>query len=133
MPAALTLTLLPDVYSCLRLDRGDAIPAWAGAGPFSSITRTADELSVFCLQAAVPAPLPAGGRAETGFRILKISGPLPFSMTGVIASIAGPLADAAISLVPIATFDTDYILIKQHDVPAAAAALARAGHTVIGG
>jgi uncharacterized protein len=106
------------------------VPAWAGAGPFSSITRTAHELSIFCRHTAVPAVLPDGVRIETGFRLLMVRGPLPFSLTGIIASIAVPLAAAGISLVPVATFDTDYILVKSRDLAAGVAALSEAGHTV---
>jgi hypothetical protein len=126
----LTLSLLPDPYTFIRLPPAAPIPAWAHA-PFSSITRTHDELSIVCPTSAIPAPLPAEARAEPDFRLLKLHGPLPFSLTGIIASIASPLAQAHISLVPIATFDTDYILIRSPDLPAAIAALRRAGHTIL--
>lgn len=125
----LTLTLLPHRYTFIRLPADTPIPAWAHT-PFSSITRTHDELSIACPATAIPSPPPADARIEPDFRLLKLRGPLPFSLTGIFASIAAPLAEARISLVPIATFDTDYILIRSPDLPAAIAALRRAGHTV---
>jgi hypothetical protein len=50
----LTLTLLPDTLAICRLEMESEIPPWALTGGFSSITRTAEELSVVCSQEAVP-------------------------------------------------------------------------------
>ena len=74
--------------------------------------------------------VPPGIRAETGFRVLKLVGPIDFSEVGVIAGIAGPLAAARISLSPIATFDTDYILVREPDLARAIGVLRAAGFTV---
>ncbi|PYU81092.1 MAG: hypothetical protein DMG50_17325 [Acidobacteria bacterium] len=41
-----------------------------------------------------------------------------------------PLAEAKISLFAVSTFDTDYLLLASETLPAAIAALERAGHTV---
>ena len=61
---------------------------------------------------------------------MKVEGPLDLSLTGVMASLAGPLAEAGISIFAISTYDTDYLLVKAPDLDEAMAALRQAGHTV---
>lgn len=125
-PRRLTLTLDPGRYAVCRLAADAPVPGWAARGRFHSVTRTPDELSVVCDEAAVPADV----RAEAGFRALAVAGPLPFELTGVLSAIAGPLADANVSLFAIATFDTDWVLVRDADLKRALAALRDAGHTV---
>jgi hypothetical protein len=120
------LTLLPGTFAVCRLEAGAAVPTWAAAGMFFSITRTADEQSIACDQAVVP----DGVRCEREWRCLKLAGPIPFTAVGVLASLVKPLADAGISVFAISTFDTDYLLVKEMDLAKAAAALRQAGHTV---
>jgi hypothetical protein len=109
-----------------RLERDAAWPAWA-RGSFVSITSTDDELSVVCLADAVPPDV----RAERDWRVLKLIGPFSFATTGVLASVATPLARAGISLMSIATYDTDYVLVKSEVIDDAVNALVAAGHTQI--
>lgn len=122
----LTLHLLPGEFAACRLLPTEPIPAWAGSAVFSSVTRTADELSIIC-----PAPpVPAGVKAERGWRLLKVAGPLDFGMVGVLASITAPLAAGGISLLAVATFDTDYVLVRAERLEEALRALEAAGHRV---
>jgi hypothetical protein len=65
---------------------------------------------------------------ERGWVALKLEGPFPFTMTGVLASFLQPLADAKIPIFAISTFDTDYVLIKRDDLPRTQGALSAAGH-----
>ena len=88
--------------------------------------RTPRELSIVCDEAHVPADV----RAARGFRALVVDGPLPFSLTGILASITGPLAAARISLFAFSTYDTDYVMVKDETLDAAIAALRDAGVTV---
>jgi hypothetical protein len=91
-----------------------------------SVTRTDAELSVVCPEDAVPAPV----RAERGWRCLRVRGPLGFGMTGVLASLAGPLASSGVSIFVVSTYDTDYLMVQERDLERAKDALARAGHAV---
>jgi len=125
-PRALTLELLTGGYAVVRLDAGEPLPAWASGGPFVSVTRTDAELSVVCPQAAVP----AAARAERGWRCLRVRGPLGFGMTGILASLAGPLASSGVSIFVVSTYDTDYLMVQERDLDRGVDALARAGHTV---
>ncbi len=121
---SLTLSLLPDRYAICRLDPDAAVPAWAGAIGFISVTRTRDELSIVCPEANVP----EGIKSDRGWRCFKVEGPLDLSLTGVLASLANPLADARINIFALSTFDTDYLLVKQERVLQAAEVLRQAGH-----
>jgi uncharacterized protein len=124
--ALLTLTLLSDRYAICRLDPNAEVPPWSANGQFVSISRTPDELSIVCLEAN----LPYGVTCEAKWRILRCEGPLDYSLPGIIASLAEPLADAGIPIFPIATYDTDYVLIKEQHLETAINALTGYGHAV---
>src|SRR5437868_12256321 len=127
MPRALlTLSIQPGTYAICRLEKDAAVPSWAMQGAFWSVIRTSDELSIVCAEVAVP----SDSKREGGWRVLKCEGPLDFALTGIMASIAEPLADAAVPIFPIATHDTDYVLIKEPQLEAAVNALSSYGHAV---
>lgn len=119
------LEALPGTFAVCRLDPSEGVPQWA-AGTMSSITRTSEELSIVCSQEDVPGDV----TSESGWRCLRVVGPLEFSMVGVIASLTGILATANISVFVISTFDTDLVLVKQADLEAAIESLTAAGHVV---
>ncbi len=120
------LSVHPERYAVVRLDPDDDVPAWAEVGTVSSVTRTASELSIVCVEAAVPTE----ASAERGWRMLEVAGPLAFTLTGVVSSLTVPLAAAEIPLFVISTFETDYLLVREPNLPRAAAALRDAGHAV---
>jgi hypothetical protein len=109
----LTLSVLPILLAVARLGVPSDIPAWAieGEGLFS-ITKTHDELSVVCLEDKVPQDV----KVEKGWSCLKVEGPLDFGLTGILSSLAQPLAEAGISIFAISTFDTDYIMVKKENL-----------------
>ncbi len=125
MSKDLKLQLLPDRLAVCRLDATDESPLRARSGVFS-VTRTADELSVVCPEEDAP----EGAEISGGWRALKVDGPLDHTATGILASIAGPLAEAGVALFPLATFDTDYVLVQEDDVDRATGALEAAGHHI---
>lgn len=121
-----TLTALPQEVSICRLAPDEAVPDWAHNIVFSSITRTADELSIVCFAHEVPDHLPA----ERGWRILKMEGPFDLSLIGILAGVANVLEARAISLFVVSTFDTDYVLVRSDKLSDALAALDRDGYHV---
>jgi hypothetical protein len=125
---SLDLSLLTGQWAICRLPADAALPAWAVAGRWFSVTRTADELSVVCPEQAVP----AGATAELGWVALQVAGPLDFGLTGVLAALAGPLAQAGVSLFAVSTYDTDYVLIKADRLAEGLQALRLAGHRIAG-
>ncbi len=120
------LTVHRDLYAVVRLDPDAEVPGWAVAGPVSSVTRTGSELSIVCRESDVP----AAASAERGWCVLEVAGPLAFTLTGVLASLAVPLAAAEITLFALSTFETDYLLVRERDLARACDALRGAGHTV---
>jgi hypothetical protein len=122
------LLILGDRLAICRLDRHSALPSWATEGRFFSITRTGDELSIVCPEALVP----EGVRVEKGWRALRVVGSMDFSIVGVLASLVTPLAGAGVPLFAISTFDTDYVLIKEHNLERAVEALTMHGHAIEG-
>ena len=123
---AYRLTLLPQPLAICQLEPDTPMPEWAWNSKFLTITRTPDEFSLLCDANLVP----AGFRSEGGWRALKMEGPFEFTQIGVPASVLNPLAEAQVSILSIATYDTDYVLVAEPDLPAALAALAAAGHQV---
>ena len=116
------LRVLPERYAICRLAADAPVPLF-----FFSVTRTADELSVVCLDAQAP----EAAKTERGWRVLQVIGPLEFSLTGVLAAIAAPLAVAGVSIFSVSTFDTDYVLVKEENLAKAVDALRAAGHRVL--
>jgi hypothetical protein len=121
---SLTLSLLPGTFMICRLEPKGIVPDWAAATGFISITRTNDELSVVCLDADVPDDV----KSDCGWRCFKVEGPLDLALTGVLASLTGPLAEARINIFAISTYDTDYLLVKEEKLAQAEDVLIRAGH-----
>ncbi len=122
----LSLSLEPELYAVARLDHDLSIPSWARESPIYSITRTREELSVLCLESLVP----RHERAERGWRLLRLDGVFPFSLTGILSSVLNPLGDVGVSIFAFSTFDTDYVMVPDVKLETAIAALAEAGHTV---
>lgn len=123
----LDLDLLPEEYAVCRLPAGSASPTGLEAGTgVVSVTWTPDELSVIC-----PAhQAPAGATVEGPWRCFRVNGLVNLAMTGVLASLVSPLADARVNVFAFSTFDTDYILVPTVRLTEAFAALTAAGHRV---
>ncbi|MFY9425372.1 MAG: ACT domain-containing protein [Caldicoprobacterales bacterium] len=77
------------------------------------------------------ASIPSHIKCEKDWRILKIEGPLDFSLIGRLASISTVLAQKGISIFAISTYDTDYILVKNKDISSAIVALTDEGYEII--
>ncbi len=124
--ASLRLSVLEHRLTVCRLEPDSEVPAWATGAPVFCVTRTADELSVVCPEEHVP----AGVTCERGWRALKFEGPLEFGLTGVLASVAVPLAESQVGILAIATYETDYVLVQESRLDLAARALRERGHEV---
>ena len=122
----LSLSLMPHTYAVCQFHPDKHIPYWALLGDFVSLTRTHEELSIVCQQDNVPDEI----QAERGWRCVQVQGAFDFSVAGVNASLAIPLAEADISVLAIATYATDYLLIKEENVERAIQVLEQAGHSI---
>jgi hypothetical protein len=76
---------------------------------FLSVSKTDDELSVVCDQSLVPHDV----KKVDNWRAFKVEGPLDLSLTGIISSLAKPLAENKIPIFVISTYDTDYLLVES--------------------
>jgi len=117
---------LPATFAVCRLPPDSPIPALTTTAVLTSITRTADELSILCPTDQAPGT----AKCESPWTCLKLEGPFPFSLTGVLASFLNPLAESGIPIFAVSTFDTDYILVKEEHAATALETLIKAGHTL---
>ena len=120
--------LLPERLAVCQLAAGSQVPDWALGAGFFCVTQTAEELSIVCQQSRIP----DGVRIERDWIALKLEGPFPFAMTGVLTSFLQPLAEAGIPIFAFATFDTDYVLMKRDRLDAALTALRGSHHEMVG-
>lgn len=121
------LKIIEESFAVCRLEVTEKIPLWSLESGFFSISRTDDELSIVCEQKVVP----EGVKCEKNFRMLKVLGPLDFSLTGILARISAVLAASKISIFAISTFDTDYILVKMESLNMAVDALRLDGYNIM--
>ncbi len=123
----LPLELLSDTLAICRLDAKAPVPEWTrDSRTFLTLSRTPDELSITAAESSVP----EGVRCERPYRALRVRGPLPLDLVGILAAIADPLASAGLSIFAISTFETDYVLVRAADLEPAIRVLERAGHQV---
>jgi len=110
-PDTLTLSVLPGRLAIVRMP-ADATPPTPPPGKSAlwSLTRTADELSLVCDEAAAPQD---AQRSEPGWKAFYVHGPIPFDVTGVIAGLTASLAGAGIPVFVISTYDTDYLMVRE--------------------
>ena len=126
----LDLDLLPEEYAVCRLPGGSALPASLASGPDDksviSVSWASDELSIICPSDRVPDE----AVADTAWRCLRVVGPLDLALTGVLASLIGPLADARVNIVTFSTYTTDYLLVPSVRLSEAVDTLVAAGHRI---
>ena len=128
----LDLDLLPGEYAVCRLPAGSSLPAALTAGPDDksviSVTWAPDEVSIICPSGRVP----EGAEVDTAWRCLRVADQVQLAMTGVLASLIGPLADARVNIVTFSTYDTDYLLVPTVRLTEAVDTLTAAGHRIAG-
>jgi hypothetical protein len=120
------LQQFPEKLAVVKLPPGAEIPEWAESSSLFSITATATETSLVCAGRNVPTKQVA----QKGMTAFAVMGQLDFALTGVLASLLVPLAEAEISVFTISTYDTDWILVPVAKAEDAAEAWRRRGHTV---
>ena len=126
----LDLDLLPEEYAVCRLPAGSPIPASLSNGPDAksviSLSWAPDELSIICPADRVP----DGAVADTAWRCLRVANEVALALTGVLASLIGPLAEARVNIVTFSTYSTDYLLVPSVRLSEAVDTLHAAGHRI---
>lgn len=120
------LTILKNTYSVYRFTKGEKLPSWIYKSDFYSVTGTSHELSVVAIENPI-----SGAQSEEGWKIFRITGPLAFTVTGIIAGISGLLAGENISIFVLSTYDTDYFMVKEKDLQRCIAALKKKDHKIL--
>lgn len=121
----MNLELLSETLAVCRLSADTELPSWFG-GTFQNATRAPEELSLVCEAERIPETI----KVEKDWRCLRVSGTLAFQLTGILAPLTTPLAQAKISIFAISTFDTDYLLVKHHALDETIQVLEAEGHLI---
>lgn len=115
------IILLKENFAICKLPNKKTISKLSNLSSFFSYTVTNEETSLVCLESDAPKE----ADVESGWRALKVAGPLDFSLTGIVSNISKTLADSKIPIFVISTYETDYILIKEADLQKAIKALSK--------
>ena len=74
------------------------------------VGKTDEELSLGCRTEDTPAETT---ERDDEWRAIRFAGKLDLSLTGIMSKLSWILAAYSIQIAPIATFNTDYVLIKK--------------------
>jgi hypothetical protein len=94
---------------------------------FYFLARTDEELSLVCRTSDAPAATVA---REDGWRGFRVVGVLDFSLVGILARLSSLLAENAISIFAVSTYNTDYILVREPQFERAVKILSAAGYEI---
>lgn len=114
-------------YAIYRFGNESVLPDWIYSCNFYSITKTKDEISVVATQNNL---ISSDFVCNKEWRIIRLEGPLDFSLVGIIAEISAIFKKKNISIFTISTYDTDYFLVKQKDLDVGIHALIENDHKV---
>jgi len=114
-------------FGVARLPADAAIPDWFGGAGLSAMVRAEDELTVVCREASIPEVV----TAERGWACFRSIGPFAFNETGVVASLAAPLAEADIGVFVLCTFDGEHVLCPASRFSKAVKILEDEGHVFV--
>ncbi len=95
--------------------------------PFKFTGRTDEEKSLVCPIDNVPESTLA---RDDDWRAFRICGQLDFSLIGILSRISKILAENAIRIFAISTYNTDYFLTKKENFEKALKVLADAGYEI---
>ena len=128
----IALRVRPERLAICQLGPGSSPPWGQLGGGFWAVAHTEEELSVVLPENCIGPDWPAEGscRAEQGWRCLEVIGPLDLGLTGVLAQLSAPLADAGIPIFVLSTYNTDEILVREAHLERAIAALTGRGYRV---
>jgi len=123
----MNLSVLKKEYSIYKLNPSEKTPDIVLNSDFYSVSKTSEELSIVC-----ESNFNISSReVECGWRVLKVEGNLDFSLTGILSSLALPLANKKISIFAISTFNTDYLMVKDNKLEEAISCLIKSGFSIL--
>ena len=123
----LVFSVLFETFTIHKLSPDESIPEEILNCNYYSVSKTEYELSLVCSEVIEVQSL----QSSKGWKCIKVKGPLDFNLTGILAGISDILAQTNISIFAISTFDTDYILVRKHDLSSATTTLRQAGYKFV--
>ena len=120
------LLILEGEYQLIKLPVNQSILPDVLEQDFFSVTRTPNELSIIVSDTVMI----KSKYIETGWSIIKFLNNMELSLVGVTARITSVLADSNVNICALATYSTDYILVKREKLGIAVQALKNAGYHV---
>ena len=120
----LVLSVLSETFTIHKLSPDASIPEEIMKNNYYSVSKTENELSLVCSDVIEVQSL----QSSKGWKCIKVAGPLDFNLTGILADISDILAKGNFSIFAISTFDTDYILVRTHDLSSATTKLRQADY-----
>jgi hypothetical protein len=96
--------------------------------PFVFTGRTDEEKSLVCPTEQAPENTLV---RDDGWRAFRICGELDFSLIGILAKISKILAENAIGIFAVSTYNTDYILTKENSFEEALDILEESGYQIM--
>lgn len=120
----MNIRLIPEEFIVCKLTSLDEVIM---NKPYTFVAVTDDEISLVCAKR----DLPLGAEvSEEGWRIFKIDEILDFTLIGIIGRIGSLLAEKAISIFVVSTFNTDYFMVKEKMLSEAIGTLEENGYAV---
>jgi uncharacterized protein len=123
----MTFRLLPNIFCYFH---ADTVPEFVYQSSFYNISKSDKELSIFCEQSFVD----RFDDIDKDWRVLELQGIFDLDSkdnVGITAKFSSCLAQNNINLCVIATFDTDYLLIKQSNLEKAFKVLQESGFEIL--
>ena len=121
----MTIEVLKEDFTVCKLEEGQPFDF---ESEFSFLSVTDDEISLVIPTDETPATTAV---RENGWRGMRISGTLDFSLIGILAKISAILADKNIGIFVVSTYNTDYIFIKKENLQKAVEALQGEGYEIL--
>jgi hypothetical protein len=118
----MVLEILKEEFAVCKVENLDGVDL---KKDYTFIAKTDEELSLVCPIEDVPENKL---ESDTSWKCFRVQGPLEFSLIGIIAGISKVLAENAIGLFVISTYNTDYVLIKSENMDSAKICLENAGY-----
>lgn len=95
---------------------------------FFFIGKTEEEISLVCLTEDTPQHTT---ERDDGWKGFRIQGILDFSLIGILSKLSKVLAENAIGIFAVSTYNTDYILVKNENFHKAMSVLEAEGYVFV--
>ena len=122
----IVLKLLKHSHSLVNFPEHTAIPAWAQQYEpdcLVSYTRSIYGFSVICPDAWVPSSIKLEHVSD--WRVFRVEEPRNWALPGLYTRLTQPLADDAISIYIVGSFNADHLLLRNRDLNRALQILTR--------